>query len=222
MTREESDEALELGFEALRTYLDGLRARGRAVLEELEREGRVGVVMLARPYHNEPELNHEIMSEIQKRGYPIFSIDSLPQDADILERLFGDELRSGVITDPLDVTDVWKNAYSENSSKKVWAAKYIARHPNLVAVDLSSFKCGHDAPIYDPPEHIVEATGTPSASTTSTRTRPAARSRSAWRRSTTSSGSTRSACALAIRPSGRSRSRSTPTALICDAPVRPR
>ncbi len=105
--------------------------------------------MLARPYHNDPGLNHEIMAEIQKRGFPIFSVDSLPQDEDILERLFGEEVRAGIISHPMDITDVWKNAYSENSSKKIWGAKYVARHPNLVAIDLSSFKCGHDAPNYN-------------------------------------------------------------------------
>ena len=46
------------------------------------------------------------------------------------------------------ITDVWKNSYGENTSRKVWAAKYVARHPNLGVLELSSFKCGHDAPIY--------------------------------------------------------------------------
>ena len=35
------------------------------------------------------------------------------------------------------------------------------RHPNLVALELSSFKCGHDAPIYTVVEEIVEHSGTP-------------------------------------------------------------
>jgi len=43
----------------------------------------------------------------------------------------------------------------------VFTAKYIARHPNLVALELSSFKCGHDAPIYTAVEEIVEHSGTP-------------------------------------------------------------
>jgi xylose isomerase len=61
----------------------------------------------------------------------------------------------------MSILDVWKNSYSENTSRKVWAAKYIARHPNLVALELSSFKCGHDAPIYSVVEEIVEHSGTP-------------------------------------------------------------
>jgi predicted nucleotide-binding protein (sugar kinase/HSP70/actin superfamily) len=59
------------------------------------------------------------------------------------------------------ITDVWKNSYSENTSRKIWAAKYVARHPNLVALELSNFKCGHDAPIYALVEEIIEASGTP-------------------------------------------------------------
>ena len=162
VTPEENKEAIEIAFKVWRDYFEvTLRADARQVLDRLEEEGKVGVVMLARPYHNDPGLNHEIMAEIQKKGYPIFSVDSLPQDEDILERLFGEEVRAGVITDPMDITDVWKNCYSENSSKKVWGAKYVARHPNLVAIDLSSFKCGHDAPIYNTVENIIEGSNTP-------------------------------------------------------------
>ncbi|MBS0003505.1 MAG: hypothetical protein KFF45_10560, partial [Thioalkalivibrio sp.] len=37
----------------------------------------------------------------------------------------------------------------------------VARHPNLVALELSSFKCGHDAPLYSVVQEIVESSGTP-------------------------------------------------------------
>ena len=162
VTEEENEEAIETAYNVWRRYFEvSLRAEARKVLDSLVEEGKVGVVMLGRPYHNDPGLNHEIMAEIQKRGYAIFSVDSLPQDDDILEELFGEEVRAGIITHPMDINDVWKNSYSENSSKKIWGAKYVARHPNLVAIDLSSFKCGHDAPIYNTVEHIIEATGTP-------------------------------------------------------------
>jgi len=61
----------------------------------------------------------------------------------------------------MDISDVWKLSYSENSNRKVWGAKYVARHPNLAALDLSNFKCGHDAPIYALTEDILHASGTP-------------------------------------------------------------
>ena len=161
LSPEENDRAVEAGFSALNDYESGIRKRARQVLDQLEREDRIGIVMLARPYHHDPGLNHEILDEFQKLGYPIFSQNTLPLDEDLLERLFGEEVRAGVVTSPLDITDAWKNSYSCSTNHKVWAAKFAARHPNLVALEISSFKCGHDAPIYGVVEGIVEQSGTP-------------------------------------------------------------
>src|SRR5579872_5229329 len=146
LSPEENDRAVEAGFAALKDYESSIRKRARDVLDQLEREDRIGIVMLGRPYHHDPGLNHEIMDEFQKLGYPIFSQNTLPTDEDLLERLFGDEVRAGVTSHALDITDAWKNSYSCSTNHKVWAAKFTARHPNLVALELSSFKCGHDAP----------------------------------------------------------------------------
>jgi predicted nucleotide-binding protein (sugar kinase/HSP70/actin superfamily) len=101
------------------------------------------------------------MEEFQKLGYPIFSQNTLPLDEDTLQRLFGDEVRAGVISHPPDIGDAWKNSYSCSTNHKVWAAKFTARHPNLVTLEASSFKCGHDAPIYGVIEGIIEQSGTP-------------------------------------------------------------
>jgi predicted nucleotide-binding protein (sugar kinase/HSP70/actin superfamily) len=117
--------------------------------------------MLGRVYHHDPGLNHEIMEEFQKLGYPVFSQSCLPMDEDLLDRLFGEEVHSGAITHALDIRDVWKNAYSGSTNQKIWAAKFAARHPNLVALEISNFKCGHDAPIYTVIEDIIESSGTP-------------------------------------------------------------
>lgn len=162
LSPEENARAIEEGYKALH-YFNNVTLRGaaREVLEQLEREDRLGVVLLGRPYHNDPGVNHEILEEFQKLGYPVFTQDSLPIDDDIIWRLFGEEVNAGEVPHPLAVTDVWKNSYSENTTRKVWGAKYIARHPNLVALELSSFKCGHDAPIYSVVEEIVEHSGTP-------------------------------------------------------------
>src|ERR1700757_231298 len=161
LSLEENDRAVESGFAALKEYEANIRRRARQVLDQLEREDRIGIVMLGRVYHHDPGLNHEILDEFQKLGYPIFSQSTLPLDEDLLERLFGEEVRAGVITSPLDITDAWKNSYSCSTNHKVWAAKFAARHPNLVALEISSFKCGHDAPIYGVIEGIVENSGTP-------------------------------------------------------------
>ena len=161
LSEEENDRAVEAGFAALNEYESSIRRRAREVMDQLEREDRIGIVMLGRPYHHDPGLNHEILDEFQKLGYPIFSQNTLPIDEDLLERFFGDEVRAGAISSPLDISDAWKNSYSCSTNHKVWAAKFTARHPNLVALEISSFKCGHDAPIYGVVEGIIEQSGTP-------------------------------------------------------------
>ncbi len=161
LSREENDRAIAAGFKALADCENDIRRQARETLDQLEREDRIGIVMLGRVYHHDPGLNHEIMEEFQKLGYPVFSQSTLPIDEDLLDRLFGDEVRAGMITHPLDISDVWKNRYSTSTNHKVWAAKFTARHPNLVALEVSSFKCGHDAPIYGVIEGIIEESGTP-------------------------------------------------------------
>jgi hypothetical protein len=84
---------------------------------------------------------------------------SLPRDKEGLKELFAEDLAKGIIEDPMDVTDVWPENYSTNSVQKVWAAKYAARHPNLACLDLSSFKCGHDAPTYGLIDSIIASAG---------------------------------------------------------------
>ncbi len=161
LTQREHERAVHEAYEAQRKFDAGVRSEAREVLDKLAAEDRLGVVVLGRPYHNDPGVNHEILAEFQKIGYPVFTQDSLPIDDDLMEELFGEDIAAGRIQDAFDITDVWKNSYSENTSRKVWAAKYVARHPNLVALELSSFKCGHDAPIYTVVEETVQANGTP-------------------------------------------------------------
>ncbi|MBP7669235.1 MAG: CoA activase [Candidatus Eisenbacteria bacterium] len=161
VTGEENRAAMTVGGQVLSEAYARLRASAAKEIRLLERERRAGIVALGRPYHDDPGLNHGILRDLNRRGYPIFTIASLPRDPDFLERLFGEEIARGWIEGPFDISDVWKNSFSANSNQKLWAAKVVARHPNLVGLDLSSFRCGHDAPILATVESILEAAGTP-------------------------------------------------------------
>ncbi|MDG1480565.1 MAG: BadF/BadG/BcrA/BcrD ATPase family protein [Myxococcota bacterium] len=155
MTRDESDWAAEQGWAAMAECDRILQDRGREIIETVERENRMAILMIGRPYHSDPGLNHGIPEEFQVLGYPILSIRSLPKDRAFLEKYFDD----GV--DPLNVNDVWPENFSANSVQKVWAARFAARHDNLALLDLSSFKCGHDAPTYGIINNIVTAARKP-------------------------------------------------------------
>ena len=141
MTQDEIDWAVDQGFAAMDEMDRILQTKGKQIIEELEREDKVGILVLGRPYHNDPGLNHGIPDEFQVLGYPILSIRSIPKDPLWLQRYFGSD-------EPLDINDVWPENFSANSVQKVWAARFAARHPNIAMLDLSSFKCGHDAPTY--------------------------------------------------------------------------
>jgi predicted nucleotide-binding protein (sugar kinase/HSP70/actin superfamily) len=161
ITEDENDFACREGFRALALFDQEMERRGLEVLEQLEAEHKVGVLLLGRPYHLDPGLHHGIPDEYQALGYPILTIRSIPKDPAWLARFFKDDLDRGFVATPLSVEDVWPENYSTNSVQKVWAAKFATRHPNVVVLDLSSFKCGHDAPTYGLIDRIVNASGTP-------------------------------------------------------------
>ena len=129
LSRGENARAIRSGYAALAEFDLRRRRQGKRVLTRLEGENGIGIVLLGRPYHHDPGINHDILVEFQKRGYPLFTADSLPLDPEILERLFGDEVRAGIISHPLDISDVWKNSLNGVSNQKLWAAKYAATTP---------------------------------------------------------------------------------------------
>jgi len=94
-------------------------------------------------------------------GYPILSIRSIPKSREYLYRFYKEELDRGIIKTPLELNHVWPENYSVNSAQKVWAASFAAHHPNVVVLDLSSFKCGHDAPTYGLIDSIISTSATP-------------------------------------------------------------
>jgi predicted CoA-substrate-specific enzyme activase len=163
ITEDENDHACREAWKALHMFNADLRDKGRAILETVESEDRVAILLTGRPYHSDPGLNHGIPDEFQVLGYPILSIRSLPIDRAYLDRYYREELEAGTIKSPLELNHVWPENYSVNSAQKVWAANFAAHHPNVVVLDLSSFKCGHDAPTYGLIDSIIETSKTPYA-----------------------------------------------------------
>jgi predicted nucleotide-binding protein (sugar kinase/HSP70/actin superfamily) len=161
VTEDESDFAVDQAWKAMSIVDADLQAKGKAILEQVEQENRVAVLLLSRPYHSDPGLNHGVLEEFQVLGYPIVSMRSIPKDVKWLERFFESDIKAGRIEGPLEVQDVWPENYSANSVQKVWSAKFAARHPNVVVLDLSSFKCGHDAPTYGLIDSIISSSATP-------------------------------------------------------------
>jgi predicted nucleotide-binding protein (sugar kinase/HSP70/actin superfamily) len=161
ITRDENDWAVEQGWKALKENDEAIMQEGREILENAVKTNEVVILLLGRPYHSDPGINHEVLDEFQTLGFKTLSMRSIPRDRDYLEKYFGEDLKNGYIENIFDISDVWPENYSTNSAQKVWAAKFAARHPNVAVVDLSSFKCGHDAPTYAIVDKILGASRTP-------------------------------------------------------------
>ncbi len=158
ITEDESDFAVAEGLGALERFDQELQAKGKAILDQVEYDNKIAILVVGRPYHLDPGLHHNIPDEFQVLGYPILSIRSIPKDEEWLRRFYKED------EDVLSIGDVWPENYSANSAQKVWAVKFAARHPNVAILDLSSFKCGHDAPTYGIIDSIVSSSGLPSVS----------------------------------------------------------
>jgi activator of 2-hydroxyglutaryl-CoA dehydratase/predicted nucleotide-binding protein (sugar kinase/HSP70/actin superfamily) len=163
VTEDESDHACRQAFAALRAFEADLQEKGLAILETVAVEDRIAILVINRPYHSDPGLNHGIPEEFQVLGYPILSVRSIPKDEAWLRPYYLDDLEKGTIKSPLELGQVWPENYSANSAQKVWAANFASHHPNVAVLDLSSFKCGHDSPTYGLIDTILQTAKTPAA-----------------------------------------------------------
>ena len=151
-----------LDFKALARIQRQRRAQHSAkILTWCARKAKPCVLVLARPYHMDPGIGHEIEGDLQAHGYP----DRVAAISAGRRRFAGLAIRRGSAGQknqiPLDISDVWTSSYSSNTNEIMWGAKFAARFPWITCVlRLSSYECGMDQPTYTPTQKIVEATGT--------------------------------------------------------------
>jgi predicted nucleotide-binding protein (sugar kinase/HSP70/actin superfamily) len=161
LTAEEAGRAVDTGYRALDDFSRRLRRKGREVLEWCAREDRACLMVLARPYHMDPGIGHEIEVDLQAYGYPVLWAQYFPIDEDLMQWAFGEDVRAGHIKSPFDIRDVWPSSYSSNTNEILWGAKAAARMPWVACVvRLASYECGMDQPTYTPVQQIVERSGT--------------------------------------------------------------
>ena len=161
LSPDETERAVKAGYHALDTMDAKLRQRSREILTWCARENKPCIFVVARPYHMDPGIGHEIEGDLQAQGFPVLWMQYFPTDPDLLNWLFEEDLREKRIKSPFDISDVWSSSYSSNTNEIMWGAKVAARCPWTTCVlRLSSYECGMDQPTYTPTQRIVEATGT--------------------------------------------------------------
>src|SRR5580658_3813559 len=158
---EETERAVKAGFAALDSFTEKARQQSRDILTWCVKNQKPCILVLARPYHMDPGIGHEIEGDLQAHGYPIVWLQYMPVDQDLLDWVFGEEVKAKKIRSPLDISDVWTSSNSSNTNEIMWGAKFAARFPWITCVlRLSSYECGMDQPTYTPVQKTVEAAGT--------------------------------------------------------------
>ena len=125
--------------EQLRAKED-VRREGARALDWMESNGRRGIVLVGRPYHVDPEINHGIPELIAGYGLAVLTEDSVPADP--------------ASPRPLRANDQW--VYH---SRLYTAADFVTRHEDLELIQLNSFGCGLDAVTTDQVCDIMENAG---------------------------------------------------------------
>lgn len=161
LTAEEVREATRRGFEALEAFGKRARDKSREILRQCAQASKPCILVVARPYHMDPGIGHEIEGDLQAYGYPVLWSQYLPTDGELMDWMFRDDIQRGRMKNAMDIADVWPSSYSANTNEILWGAKFAARMPWIACVvRLSSYECGMDQPTYSPVQGIVERSGT--------------------------------------------------------------
>jgi CoA-substrate-specific enzyme activase, putative len=138
--RQELTNALKKAYAEQECYKHDVRLKGEEALRYIRENKMKGIVLVGRPYHIDPEINHGIPEMIGSYGLAILSEDSIRH--------------LGEIETPLRVVNQW--VYH---SREYTAASYVALQKDLELIQLNSFGCGLDAVTTDQVKEILEAYG---------------------------------------------------------------
>ncbi len=138
--QEETQAAVDAGWEELARMREEIRRKGEETLKYMQDTGHRGIVLAGRPYHVDPEINHGIPELINSYGIAVLTEDSVSH----LQK----------IERPLMVMDQWMY-----HSRLYAAANFVKTREDLDLIQLNSFGCGLDAVTTDQVNDILSKSG---------------------------------------------------------------
>ena len=138
LKKEEIVEAVDEAYKELAQYRQDVRDYGAKILERVEKTGEQVIMLVGRPYHIDPEINHGIPEMIQSYHLPIISEDAV--------------YHVPVKAAKLKIVNQWSY-----HARLYHAAQFVAEHPNFTLIQFSSFGCGLDALTTGQVKDILEA-----------------------------------------------------------------
>ncbi len=133
--------AFRKALEAQAQFKTDLRSQGAKVFQTAKSEERPVILLLGRPYHVDPMINHKIPEILVHFGMDVITEDAVPQAPD-------------QTLDNSHVMTQW-----EFVNRYYHAARWAAQQDNVEVVQLNSFGCGPDAYILDEVRAILAEKG---------------------------------------------------------------
>lgn len=139
LTLKEVKNAAKAAYLEYDQYMEKIKARGEAIIQQARQEGKEIIVLAGRPYHVDPEINKGIDKLISSFNVAIISEDVISDKAESYK------------TTVLNQWTYHARLYS--------AAHYLSKCPDMNLVQLVSFGCGVDAITTDEVREILESAG---------------------------------------------------------------
>ena len=137
ITLQELKAAMEAGYKELEQYREDVRQKGAEILQTAKEKNLPVILLVGRPYHIDPEINHGIPEMIQSYNLAIVSEDSV--------------YHMDTPKDELSIVNQWSY-----HARLYHAASFAASHPEINLIQLSSFGCGLDAITTNQVREIME------------------------------------------------------------------
>ncbi|MEW5871104.1 MAG: acyl-CoA dehydratase activase-related protein [Chloroflexota bacterium] len=133
--------ALQGAYQAQQAYKDAVRAQAGETLAQARADGRQVILMLGRPYHLDPLINHGLPGILADFGVDVITEDSLP-------------LPPEATLENRHVLTQW-----EYLNRYYYAARWAGQQDDVEVVQLNSFACGPDAYTMDEVKSILRSYG---------------------------------------------------------------
>lgn len=132
--------ALKKAHQAQAEFKQQVIDLGAEVLRESREEGRPVILLMGRPYHIDPLINHNIPSLLTDFGVDVLTEDCIPMS--------GEELKTK------HVVTQW-----EYLNRYFHVARWVGKQPDVQLVQLNSFGCGPDPFVLDEVRAILAEYG---------------------------------------------------------------
>ena len=140
VTADEISRAIDKAADEMENFRRDIKNFGEKLLQRLAQTGEHAILLVGRPYHIDPEINHGIAEMIQSYNLPILSEDCV--------------YHTKIDAPQISVVNQWSY-----HARLYHAAQFAAQNPNITLIQLSSFGCGLDALTIEQLKEILEAHG---------------------------------------------------------------